>query len=225
MCICRKMCTRKMELALEVKFYLDFHWVTRPWRRRLSNESDVKYVFPRCLVPYSAASQFPAFNISARFHRRSLWTMPSRPSSCCPPSWNTAPSRCCWCLTSLQTTAPSSSPACTTRSPRLRTRTWPFHCSQRYQNCVAMVRTRAKKQRYGRLCCQRNDAIRWVLSRPLSCDDRPFIRDFPLSCSSMWSSGSRHRTALWSSGQVWRARSWRRCVPVAFITRTSAGPP
>ena len=27
-----KWCTRKMELALEVKFYLDFHWVTRSWR-------------------------------------------------------------------------------------------------------------------------------------------------------------------------------------------------
>ena len=45
----RKLCTRKMELALEVKFYLDFHRVTRPWRRTLTNGSDVKYVFPRCL--------------------------------------------------------------------------------------------------------------------------------------------------------------------------------
>ena len=40
-----KLCTRKMELALEVKFYLDFHWVTRPWRRTLTNGSDVIYVF------------------------------------------------------------------------------------------------------------------------------------------------------------------------------------
>ena len=43
------LCTRKMELALEVKFPLDFHWVTRPWWRTLTNGSDVKYVFPRCL--------------------------------------------------------------------------------------------------------------------------------------------------------------------------------
>ena len=35
-----------MELALEMKFYLDFHWVTRAWRRTLTNGSDVKYVFP-----------------------------------------------------------------------------------------------------------------------------------------------------------------------------------
>ena len=69
-----RLCARKMELALEVTFYLDFHWVTRPWRRTetnlsdvkyelplsngsdvkyelpLSNESDVKYVFPRWVL-------------------------------------------------------------------------------------------------------------------------------------------------------------------------------
>ena len=45
-----KLCTRKTEFALEVKFYLDFHRVTQPWRRTLTNGSDVKYVFPRCLV-------------------------------------------------------------------------------------------------------------------------------------------------------------------------------
>ena len=33
-----------MELALEVKFYLDLHWVTRPWQRTLINGSGVKYV-------------------------------------------------------------------------------------------------------------------------------------------------------------------------------------
>ena len=38
-----------MELALEVKFHLDFHWVTRPWRRTLTNGSDVKYVFPAAI--------------------------------------------------------------------------------------------------------------------------------------------------------------------------------
>ena len=41
----RKLCTRKMELALEGKSYLDFNWVARPWRRTLTNGSDVKYVF------------------------------------------------------------------------------------------------------------------------------------------------------------------------------------
>ena len=45
-----KLCTRKMELALEGKFCLDFHWVSRPWWRTLTNGSDVKYVFPRCHV-------------------------------------------------------------------------------------------------------------------------------------------------------------------------------
>ena len=48
-----KLCTRKMGLALEVKLDLDFHGVTRPWRRTLTNGSDVKYVFPRCrTTPY-----------------------------------------------------------------------------------------------------------------------------------------------------------------------------
>ena len=41
-----KLCTRKIELALEVKFYLDVHWVTRPWRRTLANGNDLKDVFP-----------------------------------------------------------------------------------------------------------------------------------------------------------------------------------
>ena len=34
----------------EVKCYLDFHWVARPRRRTLTNGSDVKDVFPRCLL-------------------------------------------------------------------------------------------------------------------------------------------------------------------------------
>ena len=37
-----KLCTSYMELALEVKFHLDVHWVTRSWRRTLTNGSDVK---------------------------------------------------------------------------------------------------------------------------------------------------------------------------------------
>ena len=45
-----KLCTRETELALELKFYLDFHRVTWPLRRTLTNGSDVKYVFPRCPI-------------------------------------------------------------------------------------------------------------------------------------------------------------------------------
>ena len=37
---------KETEIALDVKFYLDFHWVTRTWWRRPNNGSDVKYVFP-----------------------------------------------------------------------------------------------------------------------------------------------------------------------------------
>ena len=43
-----KLCTRKMEHALEVKFISTFTEFTRPWWRTLINGSDVKYVFPRC---------------------------------------------------------------------------------------------------------------------------------------------------------------------------------
>ena len=40
-----KLCTRKMELAFEVKFISTFTEFTRPWWRMLTNGSDVKYVF------------------------------------------------------------------------------------------------------------------------------------------------------------------------------------
>ena len=43
-----KLCTRKMELALEVKFISTFTKFTRPWWRMLTNGSDVKYIFPWC---------------------------------------------------------------------------------------------------------------------------------------------------------------------------------
>ena len=48
-----------MELALEVKVHLDFHWVTRPWRRTLTNGNDVKYVIPWCrqLLGHNPVSQ------------------------------------------------------------------------------------------------------------------------------------------------------------------------
>ena len=43
----QKLCTRETELVLKAKCY-----VTWPWRRTLTDGSDVKYVFPQC--PYSA---------------------------------------------------------------------------------------------------------------------------------------------------------------------------
>ena len=43
-----KLCTSKMELQLEVNFYLDSHWVTRPWWPTLTNGSDIKEIFPWC---------------------------------------------------------------------------------------------------------------------------------------------------------------------------------
>ena len=37
-----------MKLALEQKLYLDFHWITRPWRRTLTNEVTLnQYVYFR----------------------------------------------------------------------------------------------------------------------------------------------------------------------------------
>ena len=48
-----KLCTRKMERALEVKLYLDFHWVTCPWWKMLTSRSDVEYVFPWCCASLS----------------------------------------------------------------------------------------------------------------------------------------------------------------------------
>ena len=45
-----KLCTRKMELALEVKFISTFTEFTRPWWRTLTNGSDVKYVFLWCVL-------------------------------------------------------------------------------------------------------------------------------------------------------------------------------
>ena len=47
-----------MELALKVKFYLDFHRVARPWRQTLTNGSDVKYVFPRCYNRFVGQHRF-----------------------------------------------------------------------------------------------------------------------------------------------------------------------
>ena len=43
-----KLCTRKMELALEVKFISTFTDFTHSWWWTLTNGSDVKHVFPRC---------------------------------------------------------------------------------------------------------------------------------------------------------------------------------
>ena len=52
-----KLCTRKIELALEVKFHLEFHWVTRPWWQTLANGRDVKDVFPQCLFVLGCAPE------------------------------------------------------------------------------------------------------------------------------------------------------------------------
>ena len=59
------LCTRKTELALEVEFYLDFHRVTRPWQRILTNGSDFKYVFPRCRCRCSAWRHGPGSKVNA----------------------------------------------------------------------------------------------------------------------------------------------------------------
>ena len=49
-CICRNIGCALGEWSLrQVNFYLEFHWVTRQWRRTMTNGSDVKFVFPRCL--------------------------------------------------------------------------------------------------------------------------------------------------------------------------------
>ena len=41
-----KLCgTRGTELLLEVKFYLDFHRVTQPWRQTLTNGTDVNLTY------------------------------------------------------------------------------------------------------------------------------------------------------------------------------------
>ena len=92
---------RKMELALEEKFYLDFHWVTRPWRRTLTSGSDVKYVFPRCLstqgffFPYHSGHQLRRRHQCHSRHDRSQQqrTRHPRPGHSCthppqsPPGW------------------------------------------------------------------------------------------------------------------------------------------
>ena len=76
-----------MELALEVKFYLDFHWVTQPWRRTLTNGRDVKYVFPRCLlnadqwkgrqirISAVSAERWPMEGTSNPYFRGVCWTL------------------------------------------------------------------------------------------------------------------------------------------------------
>ena len=72
-----KLCTREMELELEVKFHIEFNWVTRPWRRTLTNAgSDVKFVFPRC-PPRKTSCKLhtgvPRVRLTA-FRSRRTWT-------------------------------------------------------------------------------------------------------------------------------------------------------
>ena len=62
-----KLCTRKMELALGVKFCLDFRWAARPRWRTLANGSDVKYVvFPWYRAICCWSNQFIAAHITSR---------------------------------------------------------------------------------------------------------------------------------------------------------------
>ena len=70
-CICRniKLCTRKMELATEVKFYLDFHHL---WRRTPTNGSDVKHAFPRCLSAATSSGARDTRGAARAFSCRSL---------------------------------------------------------------------------------------------------------------------------------------------------------
>ena len=74
-----RLCTRKMDLALEVKFMSTFTEFTRLWWRTLTNGSDVKnvfpltdgsdvnYVFPRCQAV--AGSHNPSATCRVRWHQ------------------------------------------------------------------------------------------------------------------------------------------------------------
>ena len=54
-----KLCAREMELP-RGEIFSPIHWVTRPWRRTLTNGSDVKNVCPRRVgKPLGCASCFP----------------------------------------------------------------------------------------------------------------------------------------------------------------------
>ena len=80
-----------MELALEVKFHLDFNWVTRPWRWTLTNGCDVKTYF-RGVQYYSISTITRTYRrmctglIRGRIHagrrrrcrRPSLWSLKSQ---------------------------------------------------------------------------------------------------------------------------------------------------
>ena len=82
-----------MELALGVKFHLDFHWITRPWRRTLTNGGDAGYVFSvqemmcraneRVVSPWKSSQPFPA-QVTSWVPRRSFWSL-----QCwwCRPGW------------------------------------------------------------------------------------------------------------------------------------------
>ena len=74
-----KLCTRKMELAREVKCISTFTAFTCAWWWTLTNGSDVKYVFLRCRFDLNsplAISQRAPSNPSGQIHLASLpWTV------------------------------------------------------------------------------------------------------------------------------------------------------
>ena len=47
-CICRNISCALGKSSSHSRWNVHFHCVTHPWRRTLTNGSDVKYIFPRC---------------------------------------------------------------------------------------------------------------------------------------------------------------------------------
>ena len=107
------------------EIYLDFHWVTRPWRQTLTNGSDVEYLYPSCpsCRPHTDQLTYPLLTN----HQTTTYRPPSdhlptthRPLLCrtwslrCPAAflrrWRTL-SRDTW------PTTPVTSPPCSASSP------------------------------------------------------------------------------------------------------------
>ena len=75
-----KLCTRKTELALQMKSHRDFSEITWPWCRTLANGIDVKYIFPPgCEVYFSLRTRLCTTS--------STWLSAWSPPSCRSPSW------------------------------------------------------------------------------------------------------------------------------------------
>ena len=90
-CICHNIvCTRRTAFAFEMKCCLDFHRVTWPWWRPLTNGSDVKYTDQRKWRQYTL-SRCPPWRCRSREHRWGAGPA-CAPSGC--PSWPLP--RCHW---------------------------------------------------------------------------------------------------------------------------------